>query len=171
MPPLSPQTELLHSSCTSLDYEQDKAPMPLTYESSPPQERRNVTFATFDDVCEIPHIDDLSDEEINDVWMSAEDGAKIRKECQSIVLMMNKNSEKLTGVEIRGLEQHGVAHTEQRRAIQNLLYDAVDRIQSFQAEKGVDISHLIAEVCQKISAMPILAARRVATQDAIAAYV
>lgn len=174
MPPLglSHQTELLHSSFTSFDYEHDAkdVPLPLTYEEAPLQNVRNVRFSRYDEVFEIPHIDDISDDEINDVWMSSEDGSKIRRDCQSIVLMLNSSSANLKGIEKRGLEQHARSSTEQRRAVQDLLYEAVDRIQTFQDEKGVEASHLIAELCQKISAVSIQAARRAGTQDAIAAY-
>jgi hypothetical protein len=169
MPPLSPETApLVHSSFRSFDYKRLKAPLPLTKDVA--VQRRNVNFAPSDMVFEIPHIDDLSEDEIDNVWMSPEDGSKIRQECQSIVVMMNNESENLKDIETRGLEQHAVAYTEQCTAIKHLLYEAVDRIQTFQAEKGVEVSHLIAELCQKISAVSVITAQRTATHDAMAIY-
>lgn len=168
MPPLSPENELLHSSFPSMDYEQVKVPPSLNKEVA--VQPRNVDFAPYDEVFEIPHIDDLLDDEIDNVWMTPEDGSKIREECKSIVVMMNDESENLKDVETRGLEQHAMAYTEQRRAIKHLLYEAVDRIQNFQVEKGVEVSHLIAELCQKISATSVTAAQLTARHDLIAAY-
>jgi hypothetical protein len=168
MPPKSPETALLHSSFRSFDYQQLKAPLPLTEEVA--VQHRNVNFASYDEVFEIPHIEDLSDDEIDNVWMSAEDGSKIRQQCQSIVVMMNNESENLKDVETRGLDQHALAYTEQCKAIKYLLYGAVDRIQTFQEERGVEVSHLIAELCQKISAVSVTAAQRTAACDAMAAY-
>jgi hypothetical protein len=166
MPPLSPEPVMLHSSFTTFNYEQ-KAPLPLPEDVA--VQHRKVNFAPYDQVFEIPHIDDLSDDEVANVWMSPEDGSKIRQECQSIVVMMNNECENLKDVETRGLEQHAMAYTEQCKAIKYLLYEAVNRIQSFQEEKGVEVSHLIAELCQKISAVSVTTAQRTATRDSMVA--
>ena len=80
---------------------------------------------------------DLTDEEIDDVWMSPEDFRDIRRQSQKIIIMMEHDSrmfDGVEGIELRGLEHHMLSQRKHIEAIQDLLYDTVDRLMTFRDE-------------------------------------
>mmetsp|Transcript_24421 Transcript_24421/g.59809 ORF Transcript_24421/g.59809 Transcript_24421/m.59809 type:complete len:168 (+) Transcript_24421:33-536(+) len=155
------QEELFHSSFTKTDFENDFKRPALPIE----QEQRRVTFAPRDEIFEIPHIDDLSDEEVEDVWMSPDDFAEIRRECQTIVMMIEHQSSLLKGIELRGLEHHMLSQRRHTEELQDLLYETVDNLMHFNEETSMDVSDMLAEMCQKISSRSEALARKTALQD------
>ena len=126
---------------------------------------KSVRFARHDRVRKIPHIDDLTDDEIDAVWMHPEDFKDIRKECKTIILVLEHDPDLVEGIEIRGLEQHMLHQKNQAQATQKLLYDTVHRLQKFADDSGMDVSDMIASMCNKISSEPEAYARQTALKD------
>lgn len=137
---------------------------------SPRQRRRtvaSVTFSSTDELQEIPHINDLSESEIRDVWMTREELQTIRRQCATIVKFMDMDSASRHGVCLRGLEQNTPSYVELQVEIRQQLYDAVFAIQQFQDTTGVAVPELLAETCQKYSAESVIQAQIVGHNDAI----
>ena len=142
----------------------------LTSRVSPRQRRRTlarVTFSSTDELQEIPHINDLSDEEVKDVWMSREELQTIRRQCATIVKFMDMDSAIRHGVCLRGLEQNTPSYVELQVGIRRQLYDAVYAIQQFQETTGVLVPDLLAETCQKYSKESVIQAQIVGHNDAM----
>ena len=94
--------------------------------------RRRVRFSHYDDVFEIRHIDDMSNQEIDDLWLSRECLQDIREECRSIVQSINEGctaDNEDDRFYIRGLDQHTTHAVKCRKALQNIIYEAVGRVQ------------------------------------------
>lgn len=68
---------------------------------------KGVTFGLFDDVYEIPHLKNMSQEEIDDCWMTEEDFRVIREECRDVVKALDNGlkQEVSEGYFLRGLDQ------------------------------------------------------------------
>lgn len=157
------QTQHLHfnSSFDKFEFEFDESKSPTPQKP----EGKKVSFARRDNVYEIPHIDDLSDEEVDQVWMHPDDFKDIRRECKAIILIIEHDSDLLEGAELRGLEHHMSKQKKQAQAMQQLLYDTVERLQKFGDESKSDISDMLASMCQKISKRPEADARETALHD------
>ena len=156
------QEELIHSSFPKTVDDDLKATTRFIREK--PQER-NVFFAQQDEIFEIPHLDDLSDEEINDVWMSNEEFAAIRRECKKIIMIIQHDSRLARHIELRGLEHHMLHQQKATEALQELLYETVDRLLSFREESSMDVSDMLAEMCQKISSRSEVSAHKRGLKD------
>lgn len=91
-----------------------------------------VRFSPYDEVIEIPHINDLSDDEINDVWMSRKELTSIRRRAKSLIKLMDLGSVHMNGLHLRGLDQNTPTYTRKREAVQQLLHDTVHQIQYFR---------------------------------------
>ncbi|CAJ1932549.1 unnamed protein product [Cylindrotheca closterium] len=128
-------------------------------------EKKSVRFERHDRVHEIPHINDLSDEEIDGVWMHPDDFKTIRRECQAVILIIEHDSDLIEGAELRGLEHHMAKQKREAQQIQELLYDTVDRLQKYGDESSTDVSDMLACMCQKISKRPEAFARKIAAED------
>lgn len=128
---------------------------------------RRLYFSGKNEINEIPHINDLSDEEIEGVWMSPEDFKTIRRECEKIIMIIEHDSSLVEGmgIELRGLEHHMLKQRKQIEGIQDLLYDTVDRIMCFRDETSMDVGEMLAEMCQKISTRSEALARQIGMQD------
>ncbi|CAJ1949161.1 unnamed protein product [Cylindrotheca closterium] len=146
-----------------IELESDSKPQLVTLENMP----RRVQFSGEHKIHEIPHIDDLSDEEIEQVWMSPDDFKDIRRECQKIIMIIEHDSSLLEGmgIELRGLEHHMVKQRKHIEGIQELLYDTVDRLMCFHDETSMDVGDMLAEMCQKISSRSEALARQIGIQD------
>lgn len=134
-----------------------------------PVKREHLEFADYDTVFQIPHINDMSEQEIHDCWMSAEDLRDIRKSCIGTVRSMNKG-EPPEGMFLRGLDQHSDKYRERKDEINNQIYDAVYRIQEFQRLSGKDASEVIAKMCAKYSEPSVVAAHMAAISDIFSSY-
>mmetsp|Transcript_3017 Transcript_3017/g.7094 ORF Transcript_3017/g.7094 Transcript_3017/m.7094 type:complete len:169 (+) Transcript_3017:62-568(+) len=157
------ETELSESSFAKDElepsYKRQAAPLPRE------QAERHVRFSPNDRIFEIPHLNDISDDEVDDVWMSPEDFKAIQRECKAIVLMIQHKHSLLKNIEIRGLEHHTPSEKEETEGLQDLLYDTVDRLMTFVDDTSMDVSELLAEMCMKISACSEAKARQIALQD------
>lgn len=183
MPPMSSDcvsedsSSVLHSSFLSENYAGKRTMPDSTCNDdeglrcvSPRQRRRTlarVTFSSTDELQEIPHINDLSDEEVKDVWMSREELQTIRRQCATIVKFMDMDSAIRHGVCLRGLEQNTPSYVELQVAIRRQLYDAVYAIQQFQDTTGVAVPDLLSETCQKYSRESVIQAQIVGHNDAM----
>jgi hypothetical protein len=131
--------------------------------------KRRITFADYDMIFEIPHINDMSSQEIQDQWMSAEDLRNIRKDCIGTVKEMN-DGEPPEGVFLRGLDQHTMKYKARKEEIDRQVYDAVFRIQEFQRLSGVDASEVMANLCTKYSEPSVVAAHTAAISDIFSSF-
>jgi hypothetical protein len=119
-------------------------------------------------VLEIPHINDLSPEEIFDCWMTPEESQSIREECLGTVA---ENDKKMTdGMLLRGLDQHTNRYKEARDFISRQVYDAIFSVQEFEQENGVDCSELMAQLSAKYSAPATIAAQSAAISDLFSSF-
>mmetsp|Transcript_5211 Transcript_5211/g.8229 ORF Transcript_5211/g.8229 Transcript_5211/m.8229 type:complete len:171 (+) Transcript_5211:56-568(+) len=150
MPPFA-DPMILESSCSSLElsYENDVATkMPL---------QKSVRFADFDEVVEIKHINDMTANEIADMWMSNEEHQAVRSEARSIVEMMNAQQDDsdgsaLEGLCLRGLDQHKRSYTDRSKAAIHQMYDIVDECQTFEDTHGVRVpEELLAKYLMAVS--------------------
>jgi hypothetical protein len=159
MPPFS---EFQLSSCDSLLELDIKSPSTLTrtYQNA-------LRFAEFDDIFEIPSIDDMSEEGIDGVWMSREELRSIRNDCKVIIISIRDQTTELNDIDMRGLDQHTIEYTSTRKVIQQQVYDAVFEIQSFQTFQGVSVPEQIAEMSQKCSSSSVVAAHVTGVSDAV----
>jgi hypothetical protein len=155
MPPFSPQEYYCNDdlqSSISLPNDDDMVSkeQPLLQAQ---HERRNVRFATCDEVFEIPHINELSQEEIDAVYMSYEEGRAIRRTCSLLckVFANGIQEAQIAGECVRGLEAHIPQYIQRTYTIRQQLYDAIHEIQYFEDKTGLDMSDMIADTCQKHS--------------------
>jgi hypothetical protein len=132
-------------------------------------ERNGVRFADYEEVVEIPHVNDMTQEEIDDSYMSDVELRAIQYECKALVRMMDEEDEDLRDVCVRGLDQHTPEYSRCRKATRQQAYDAVFEVQSYQAFQGVSAPELIAELCQKCSSSSVAEAKMVGISDAMAA--
>lgn len=116
-------------------------------------------------VFEIPHINDMSDTEIDAIWMNCDDFRAIRRECKLIISMMVQGDDRQRGVELRGLEHHMPKKIKEIESIQCLLYDTVERLMQFTDDTSVDVTDLLGDMCSQISSKPKESARQIALQD------
>ncbi len=96
-----------------------------------PQHQRTVHFAYHDSILEIPHINDMSDWEINDRYLSSSELEAIRNECKICVRIMDANQEQ-KAICTRGLNEHKFMKTSQMQGIRDDIYDSVFLVQTLQ---------------------------------------
>jgi hypothetical protein len=143
----------------------------------------SVRFAEYDEVFEIPHIKDLSQDEINDIWLSEKDNQAIQRKFLVMVELMNNSDDDdddderaNNGLAIecrRGLEDHTRRRSERRRQIRNQVYEAVFSMQASQeatSSTGERAPDLQSELTRKYSRISELQARIVASRDAVDVY-
>lgn len=152
-----------HSSLPLPELEDVLKAQGLPIKERPP--RRHVIFAPQEEIFEIPHHSELSQEEIDSVWMSKEEFEAIRRECKKIIMMIQHDSRLVRGIELRGLEHHTLSRQKRTEELQELLYDTVDRLMAFHEETSMDVSEMLAEMCQKISSGSEEMARQKALED------
>jgi hypothetical protein len=120
-------------------------------------------------VCEIPHINDLSPEEVRDCWMTEADLRSIRQECLGTV--DDIGDAKITdGMLLRGLDQHTNRYKEARDFISRQVYDAVFSVQEFEIANGVDGSELMAQLSAKYSEPSVISAQSAALSDLFSSF-
>ena len=77
--------------------------------------KKNVQFSDYDDIFEIPHINNMSREEIQDCWMTDQDFKNIRLECRHAVKAFDnalKHTHLPEGYYLRGLDQQTMVSCE-----------------------------------------------------------
>jgi hypothetical protein len=134
--------------------------------------RPHIVFADFDTVFQIPHLNDMSDREIFDCWMTEQELYEIRKQCIGAVREMNGHGKDgpPEGVFLRGLDQHTDKYRERKDEINRQIYDAVARIQDFQRLSGKDATEVLAKLCHKYSEPSVVAAHMTAISDIFAMH-
>jgi hypothetical protein len=133
---------------------------------------RHVHFATYEEVLEIPHINDLSDEEVDGVWMTEDELRSIRRRCLDMVKMMDKDEEKaIQKISCtRGLYEHTRQYIEKRNRTRGKVYVAVLSVQYHHDATGEYDAELLGEISRKYSAVSVLQAQVVALRDAVAIF-
>ncbi len=149
-----------------MDIEATKKPL---HEEPRRRQRNGVRFADYDEVVKIPHINDMTQEEIDDSYMSDDELRAIRHECKALVRMIDAGDEDLGDVCLRGLDQHTPEYSRLRKVTQEQVYDAIFGVQSYQVFKGVSAPELMAELCRKCSSPSVADAKMVGISDAMAA--
>jgi hypothetical protein len=143
---------------------------PLEGGRSAPSQRRSkdriVQFSRTDELQEIPHINDLSEEEVSGVWMSRAELQAIRRQCATIVRFVDADSATKHGVCLRGLEQNTPSYVAVQVGIRQQLYDAVYAIQQFQVSTGMMVTDLLSDACRKFSQESVIQAQIVGLNDA-----
>ena len=78
MPPFfEHQDEASFSTCSGMEHKRAQ------HEQKP---RRCVRFASFHETCEISHIEDMPQDVIENVWMSADELSFLRTSCATIIM-------------------------------------------------------------------------------------
>lgn len=135
-----------------------------------PQHTRSVHFADHDCVVEIPHINDMSDEEIQGQYMSQNELQAIREQCKAYVRLMDEGLHMSKGKPrfcTRGLDQHIKAYTSQAQEVRDCIYDSVFSVQSLQETTPCsDLSDLMAKVSRRFSIISVQQACALAEADA-----
>ena len=165
MPPYSNASDSLidlNSSYNSLDFRGRKESSRPTFTSH--KRHHIVQFTAFDDIVEIPHVNDMEDDEINDVWFSPEEMQAIRNKCKQLVTKMNETN-KITE---RGLECHTADNLKQRTERKNQVYEAVLETQYTQRLQGIEDAEEIARLCMQFSEVAHLEGHVVGLCDAVA---
>ena len=140
--------------------------------------KKNLRFAKYDEVYEIEHINDMSDDEIDSCYMSPEESKAIRLECRNLVEKLNSDPYGMflndQGFEhipkrsiYRGLEKHCKKVASKTTAIQDEMYDIVFALQEMQFQHpDQDYTELIAKRCSKITKQARIDARISGIHDA-----
>ena len=131
--------------------------------------RRRIRFSKLDTAFEIPHINDMTDAEVEDCWFGPEDFRSIRVECMDTVKEVDAGKQQ-EGYFLRGLDQHTLRYKERRDEVGRQVYLAVFEIQTYQWATGVDASDLIAQASQKYSQAAVAAAHMAAISDLFSAF-
>ena len=118
---------------------------------------------------EIPHINDLSDDIVENCWMGPDDFKSIRVDCLSTVKEIDTGKQP-EGYFLRGLDQHTMKYKERRDEIGRQVYMAVFELQTYQWSTGVDATDLIARASSKYSEPAAIAAHMAAISDIFSAF-
>ena len=119
------------------------------------QQQRSVMFSELVQVVDIPHINDLSTDEIENTWMSREEMRLVQMECLDTVALMNAGATTLiehNGLCERGLEKHTNAGLDKSQRVRCCAYEAVFGMQKFHGLKGFPLPNLMAELYNSSSA-------------------
>jgi hypothetical protein len=130
------------------------------------RKQRSVRFSLSPDkIWEIPHIDDISQDEIKDVWMSPTEQKHIRRNCRDTIRRVYK----FTGITadittlfqdgddhcvcVRGLEQYQSDNALKYQETRQSAYEAVFQTQKVQQSKlnNFKLPELIAVLYRQIS--------------------
>eukprot|EP00980_Cylindrotheca_fusiformis_P014552 scaffold3924_cov109-Cylindrotheca_fusiformis.AAC.1 len=154
----------------------DLPPTPTTIATGPHFETSDdtvsiskfLTFATYDEVMEIPHVSDMSDQEIQDTWMSPDEVDTMRKECLVSIWQIENNGNNTNDICTRGLWFHTELVSAQRREVRNIMYEAMDEIIR-HTFPGPEREELLAEISRACSADSVRKSLATAEWDAIEA--
>jgi hypothetical protein len=133
---------------------------------------RQVHFAAYDEVFEIPHINDLSDEEFDGVWMTEDELNSIRRRCKALAKMMDEDEERARQKIscTRGIYEHSTQYIEKRHQTRDKVYKAVFLVQDHYDAAGEYDAELLGEISRKYSYASVLEAHVVGLRDAVAAF-
>ena len=136
-------------------------------------QRRHVQFNENVRVKPIRHVNDMSDAEIQRLYMNSEEAYEIRMECLDMVQLMEEQEEN-EGAQVldkyyctRGLEKHTARNNEALMQQRELLYASVLKIQSLCLPPGMmDMEATIAEICTKLTEPSVVKALKYGVHDA-----
>jgi hypothetical protein len=179
MPPLSSfDTMEMHSSFTSLasteDVNFDMGPKATKTAPQRSSIKKCLRFDMYDEVFEIPHIDDLSDDEVNATWYSKKEFQAIRRSCLRTVELMEQSGDeydfRLSKASskhcTRGLEKHTDLQRDIRKRQQEVCFEAVMAIQDLSDSRGIALNDIMAELYAQSCSNSVREAILVALQDA-----
>jgi hypothetical protein len=158
-------------SCeSSVDAHNDQLATTLSVTEKNFRQQRSVMFAEFIKVVDIPHIKNLSNEEIENTWMSREEMRFVKMECLDTLALMNAGEtlNENIGLCERGLEKHTVISLERSGRIKCCAYEAVFGMQKFHRLRGFSLPNLMAELYNSSSAPSQSEARKRGFRDASA---
>ena len=132
------------------------------------KQRRSTTkvlkFSKHDLIYEIPHIDDLSDTEVCDVWHTEDEMLEIKRNAKAMLKLISTKDDGTTIFSsnadeeekintIRGLDQHLSSYHQKSEACRSLIYETVAKLQPFKQRKNLagDIDSIIADLYSKYS--------------------
>jgi hypothetical protein len=128
--------------------------------SKQPKKAKSVRFGQYDEVEEITHISDFSQEEVDSLWFSRKEQSAIRRTCFSLVNRFNAG-EVMDKDEMRGLEIQTKAVADPadrlRRAVNKVVFslqEEAEHVTSLAARTS-----LIADLYEKRCAKSALEAR------------
>ena len=146
--------------------------------------KKSLSFSKYDEIYEIQHINDMSESQIRDCYMSPEECKAIRLECRDLVseleecnLFMEEDGYRhLPKLETyRGLEKHTKAQSKRIESIQEKVYDVVFALQQYgwgdDGDEMIDMSAIIAKKYKELTRNNALDAQRSAIHDAKAVAV
>ena len=153
--------------CTFVTETQGK---PLHEKQQRSNNKKSVKFADYDDVYEIQHIDDITDEELNALYLSADERKAIQLDCLSIVHKVDNCDIGFDDTThcVRGLEFQTAEYIKWRKGIQKQLYAVVFEAQAFNSQGIIRCTpELISELCQEYSSESVEAATIFGLCDAL----
>mmetsp|Transcript_8502 Transcript_8502/g.8348 ORF Transcript_8502/g.8348 Transcript_8502/m.8348 type:complete len:268 (-) Transcript_8502:58-861(-) len=136
---------------------------------------KSVRFSKYDQIHDIPHINDFTQEEIDECWMNEEDYHFIRSRSYKLIDMMEDGNRYPISADtiivhkhlicIRGLEGNTSQKQNERGQRQKKIQTAVYHLQQQQKEDGVINPQAIRQVSKKYSKEPTKNARFVGISD------
>jgi hypothetical protein len=157
--------------------------------------QKKLRFHRYDKVLVIPHLDDLSDDEVDATWYSKREYQEIRQSCLRTVRLMEQkekadhnslpmeDDESLCDSDsdndgqdrssipmescccFRGLEKHCSKDRVKRKSQQELSYRVVRAVEFLAEQKGITLTAMMSERYGKSCAKAALEARLVALKD------
>jgi hypothetical protein len=137
--------------------------------------RRSVKFLPDPEVFEIPHVNDFTDEEIDQMYYSRDELDEIQDDVWELVDMLNlgmKHDTDKNNFTKRGLVDLKDKHVRRRRRMRRKAYNIVFRFQEYKTFgylQCVQASEVMAELCQECTAKSLREARTLGWKDEIAA--
>jgi len=138
---------------------------------------KSVRFSKYDQIHDIPHINDFSQEETDQCWMNEDDNHFIRSRLYQLIDMMEDGYRYPISADtiivhkhlicIRGLEGNTSQKQNERGQRQKKIQTAVYHLQQQQKEDGALNPQAIREVCRKYSKESTKNARFVGISDAV----
>lgn len=128
----------------------------------------SVSFSSRDLVFNIPHLNEMSQDEINNQHLSQEELDNIRVDCRNLISAMESGGQIPFDDEqdFRGLERKTRQASFATNTLRDEIYDAVYALQKIRQFAGVDPSDAIAKLSSQLSRASAESARLVAEQDA-----
>ena len=166
---------VLNDVCNLLDEDDDEYSFVTETQVKPLHEqqqrshKKSVKFADFDDVYDIQHITDISDEEINSLYLSADEREAIRLNCRFILHKMDNGDVGFDDTNhcVRGLEIQTLEYIAWRKQIQKQLHAAVFEVQALNSQGIICTPELISKLCQEYSSESVEAAAIYGMYDSI----
>lgn len=145
-----------------------KSPKKKKTKSKKSKLKPKLRFSPYDDVFEIPHIDDFPQEEVDSMWFVSEELQAMREECVALCARLDESED--VDFCIRGLDQHTKKYNEKRYAIQKIVSEGVFKIMQYQSNANIDVTQVISQLYQNLSASSVAAAAEIGRMDAFAAH-